>query len=164
MDRYRISFFFWCKSNNFASPWFVHVNVSAFSPASSGDAYSYVHEEQPAHEDVAVRLYSRRWRRWLPPKPRNMDSNRAGVDQDQEPEQEQPERFPGLLTPEESDNSSQIEVGEDPRDRQRLIFACVTAQSHVDGSSQHFSPSDLKLFSSGRRCRRPTTDLLRVPG
>lgn len=67
---------------------------------------------QAGLEDVAVdvELYSHRWRRWLPPKPRNMDSNRASLEQDQEPEQEEPERFPGLLTPEETDNSSQIEV------------------------------------------------------
>lgn len=59
--------------------------------------------------DVAP--YGRRWRRWLPPKPRNMDSNRASQEQDQGPEREEPEGFPGLLSAEETDNSSQTEVG-----------------------------------------------------
>ncbi|KAM7369812.1 hypothetical protein PAMP_011103 [Pampus punctatissimus] len=74
-----------------------------------GVSYSYVQGQ--AEEDVAVdvKLYSQRWRRWLPPKPRNMDSNRASQEQDQEPEQEEPEGFPGLLSAEETDNSSQIE-------------------------------------------------------
>lgn len=58
-----------------------------------------------------VKLYSHRWRRWLPPKPRNMDSNRASQEQDQEPEQVEPEGLPGLLSAEDTDNSSQIEVG-----------------------------------------------------
>lgn len=65
---------------------------------------------------VDVKLYSHRWRRWLPPKPRNMDSNRASQEQDQDPEQEEPEAFPGVLSAEETDNSSQIEVGVDSRD------------------------------------------------
>lgn len=64
---------------------------------------------QAGDEDTAVdtKLYSQRWRRWVPPKPRNMDSNRAS--QEQGPEE--PEGFPGLLSAEEADNSSQIEVG-----------------------------------------------------
>lgn len=67
--------------------------------------------QAPGDEDVAVdmKLYSHRWRRWLAPEPRNMDSNRASQDQDQEPEEE-PEGFPGVLSAEETDNSSQIEV------------------------------------------------------
>lgn len=80
--------------------------------------YSYV-QEQARDEDTAVdvKLYSHRWRRWLPPKPRNMDSNRASQEQDQEREQEEPEGFPGLVSAEEADNSSQIEVSNDPRTR-----------------------------------------------
>uniref|UniRef100_A0A7N6AW58 PSI domain-containing protein n=1 Tax=Anabas testudineus TaxID=64144 RepID=A0A7N6AW58_ANATE len=64
-------------------------------------------------EDTAVdtKLYSHRWRRWVPPKPRNMDSNRASQEQDQEPEE--PQGFPGLLSAEEADNSSQIEEDTD---------------------------------------------------
>lgn len=58
-------------------------------------------------EDTAVdlKLYSHRWRRWLPSKPRNMDSNRAS--QEQEPEAD---GFPGILSAEDTDNSSKIEV------------------------------------------------------
>ncbi len=69
---------------------------------------------QAGDEDAAVdvKLYSHRWRRWLPPKPRNMDSNRASQEQDQDPVQEEPEGFPGLLSAEDTDNSSQIEVGD----------------------------------------------------
>uniref|UniRef100_A0A8C6P6T3 Plexin domain containing 2b n=1 Tax=Nothobranchius furzeri TaxID=105023 RepID=A0A8C6P6T3_NOTFU len=60
---------------------------------------------------VDMKLYSHRWRRWLPPKPRNMDSNRASQEQDQDPDAEldEPNGFPGLLSTEETDNSSQIE-------------------------------------------------------
>ncbi|KAM8823181.1 plexin domain-containing protein 2 isoform 1-T1 [Spinachia spinachia] len=79
-------------------------------PASDGVSYSYVHG-RAGGEDAAVdvALYSRRWRRWLPPKPRNMDSNRASQEQDRE----EPEGFPGLLSAEETDNSSQIEEDTD---------------------------------------------------
>ena len=61
---------------------------------------------------VDVKLYSHRWKRWLSPEPRNMDSNRASPDQDLDPEEpEEPEGFPGLLSAEDTqDNSSQIEV------------------------------------------------------
>lgn len=81
---------------------------------SPGVSYSYV-EGQAADEDTAVdvKLHSHRWRRWLPPKPRNMDSNRASQEQDQDPVQEEPEGFPGLLSAEDTDNSSQIEVRDD---------------------------------------------------
>lgn len=70
---------------------------------------------QTGDEDAAVdvKLHGHRWRRWLPPKPRNMDSNRASQEQDQEPVQEEPEGFPGLLSAEDTDNSSQIEVGDE---------------------------------------------------
>lgn len=76
-----------------------------------GVSYSYV-LERDGDEGAAVdvRLYSHRWRRWLPPKPRNMDSNRASQEQEQEPEPEELEGFPGLLSAEDTDNSSQIEV------------------------------------------------------
>lgn len=75
-------------------------------------SYSHV-QGQAGDEDTAVdtKLYSHRWRRWVPPKPRNMDSNRASQEQDQEPEE--PQGFPGLLSAEEADNSSQIEVGDE---------------------------------------------------
>ncbi|XP_076017199.1 plexin domain-containing protein 2 isoform X2 [Genypterus blacodes] len=64
--------------------------------------------------DVDVKLYSHRWRRWLPPKPRDMDSNRASQEQDQEAaEQDEPEGFPGLMSAEDTDNSSQIEEDTD---------------------------------------------------
>ncbi|KAM3860521.1 plexin domain-containing protein 2 [Diretmus argenteus] len=80
-----------------------------------GVSYSYVQGQAPGEEDVAadVKLYSHRFRRWLSQEPRNMDSNRASQDQDQEPDQEQPEGFPGLLSAEETDNSSQIEEDTD---------------------------------------------------
>lgn len=75
-------------------------------------SYSHV-QGQVGDEDTAVdtKLYSHRWRRWVPPKPRNMDSNRASQEQDRDPEE--PEGFPGLLSAEEADNSSQVEVGDD---------------------------------------------------
>uniref|UniRef100_A0A7N6A1M0 PSI domain-containing protein n=1 Tax=Anabas testudineus TaxID=64144 RepID=A0A7N6A1M0_ANATE len=78
------------------------------------DKVSYSHVQgQAGDEDTAVdtKLYSHRWRRWVPPKPRNMDSNRASQEQDQEPEE--PQGFPGLLSAEEADNSSQIEEDTD---------------------------------------------------
>lgn len=70
---------------------------------------------QTGGEDAAVdtKLYSHRWRRWVPPKPRNMDSNRASQEQDQDAGQVDPEGVPGVLSTEEADNSSQIEVGGD---------------------------------------------------
>ncbi|XP_029313176.1 plexin domain-containing protein 2 isoform X1 [Cottoperca gobio] len=82
--------------------------------ASNGVSYSYI-QGQAGDEEAAVdvKLYSHRWRRWLPPKPRNMDSNRASQEQDQDPEQGEPEGFPGLLSAEETDNSSQIEQDTD---------------------------------------------------
>lgn len=88
--------------------------LTPFYSVSLGVPYSYV-QGQARDEDttIDVKLHSHRWRRWLPPKPRNMDSNRASQEQDQEPEQEEPEGFPGLLSAEEADNSSQIEVSKD---------------------------------------------------
>lgn len=79
-------------------------------PALNGVSCSYL-PGQSGDEDAAVdvRLYSHRWRRWLPPKPRNMDSNRASQEQDQDMEPEEPGGFPGLISAEETDNSSQIE-------------------------------------------------------
>ncbi|XP_014185804.1 plexin domain-containing protein 2, partial [Haplochromis burtoni] len=89
-------------------------NVQAEITASNGVPYSYVQEQARDEDtDVDVKLYSHRWRRWLPPKPRNMDSNRASQEQDQEREQEEPEGFPGLVSAEEADNSSQIEEDTD---------------------------------------------------
>lgn len=80
----------------------------------TGASYSYV-QGQTGDEDTAVdvSLYSHRWKRWLHPNPRNMDSNRASQEQDPEPSQEEPGGFPGLLSAEDTDNSSQIEVGDD---------------------------------------------------
>lgn len=74
-------------------------------------------EEQTGNKDTAVdvKLYSHRWRRWILPKPHTMDSNRASQEQDQQPDQEEPESFPGLLSAEERDNSSQIEVSVESR-------------------------------------------------
>ncbi|KAM6900292.1 plexin domain-containing protein 2 [Xenentodon cancila] len=83
---------------------------------SAGDGVSYSYVQGQAEDEgaaVDVKLYSHRWRRWLPPKPRNMDSNRASQEHDQEPEPEVPEGFPGLLSAEETDNSSQIEEDTD---------------------------------------------------
>ncbi|XP_038153856.1 plexin domain-containing protein 2 [Cyprinodon tularosa] len=78
--------------------------------AQIGDGVSYSYE-QDGEEGAAVdvRLYSHRWRRWLPPKPRNMDSNRASQEKEQEAEPGEPEGFPGLFSAEDTDNSSQIE-------------------------------------------------------
>lgn len=89
-------------------------NARAETSASHGVSYSYV-QGQAQDQDVAVdvRLYSHRWRRWLPPKPRNMDSNRASQEQDQDPAQVEPDGFPGLVSAEDTDNSSQIEEDTD---------------------------------------------------
>lgn len=76
-------------------------------PAQAGN------EEDAA---VDVSLYSHRWRRWLHPNPRSMDSNRASQEQDQVPPAEEPS-FPGLLSAEDTDNSSQIEVGGGRKDQ-----------------------------------------------
>lgn len=91
-------------------------------PLSPGVSYSHV-QGQTGDEDAAVdtKLYSHRWRRWQPPKPRNMDSNRASQEQDQEPEQGEPEGFPALLSAEDTDNSSQIEVGAGSRRDNRVL-------------------------------------------
>lgn len=89
-------------------------NAGAEPAARNGVSYTYVQtgdEEAAAAAAGDVKLLSHRWRRWLPPKPRNMDSNRAS--QEQEPEPEEPEGFPGLLSAEETDNSSQIEEDTD---------------------------------------------------
>lgn len=94
--------------------WCLLLLLTLCFPVSPGVSYSYL-QGQAGDEDAAVdvKLYSHRWRRWLPPKPRNMDSNRASQEQDQEPEREEPEGLPDLLSAEETDNSSQIEVGAD---------------------------------------------------
>lgn len=76
-----------------------------FSP---GVSFTYM-QDHKGEEDTAVdlKLYSHRWRRWLPQKQRNTDSNRASQEQDQELE---PDALPGPLTAEDTDNSSHIEV------------------------------------------------------
>ncbi|KAG7488509.1 hypothetical protein MATL_G00034820 [Megalops atlanticus] len=57
-----------------------------------------------------VKLYSSRWKRWLS-LPKSMDNNRASQDQDQDSSDS--DRLPGLLSDEDSDNSSQIEEDTD---------------------------------------------------
>ncbi|XP_028290687.1 plexin domain-containing protein 2-like [Gouania willdenowi] len=81
---------------------------------ANGVSYSYV-KGQAGDTEAApdVKLYSHRWRRWLPPKTHNMDSNRASQEQDQEPVREEPDSFPSFLSAEETDNSSQIEEDTD---------------------------------------------------
>lgn len=67
-------------------------------------------------EDTAVdlKLYAHRWRRWLPPKQRNTDSNRASHEQEQDQDLDQdPDALPGPLSAEDTDNSSHVEVGQD---------------------------------------------------
>lgn len=82
------------------------------SSVSPGVSYSYVPAQAGDEEDTAVdvSLYSHRWKRFLRPDPRSMDSNRASQEQEQLPPTEEP-GFPGLLSAEDTDNSSQIEVG-----------------------------------------------------
>ncbi|XP_017262039.1 plexin domain-containing protein 2 [Kryptolebias marmoratus] len=88
--------------------------VDAEIPAGDGVLYSYVQRQAgDASAAVEVKLFSHRWRRWLPPKPQNMDNNRASQEQDQDTEPEEPEGFPGLLSSEDTDNSSQIEEDTD---------------------------------------------------
>lgn len=78
---------------------------------SPGVSYSYVQGQAEAEDTVVdVKLYSHRWRRWTLLKPHNMDSNRASQEQGQESMPEESEGFPGLLSAEDTDNSSQIEV------------------------------------------------------
>lgn len=88
---------------------------------------SHAHAQGLPEEDVEVdvRLYSHRWKRWLSPEPRHTDSNRASQDQERDPDPEQdpeldpeldpglPDAFPGLLSAEDADNSSQIEEDTD---------------------------------------------------
>ncbi|TNN57943.1 hypothetical protein EYF80_031859 [Liparis tanakae] len=109
-------------------------------------SYSYV-QGQAGEEDAAVdvKLYGHRWRRWLPPTPRNMDSNRASQEQDQDPEQEEAEGFPGLLSAEETDNSSQIEVGAESLEV--FIYLLLRGRIIVDltseGPEQEMNPASL---------------------
>lgn len=78
---------------------------------SPGVSYSYVQGQAEAEDTVVdMKLHSHRWRRWTLLKPHNMDSNRASQEQGQESIPEEPEGFPGLLSAEDTDNSSQIEV------------------------------------------------------
>uniref|UniRef100_A0A8C9U6C3 Plexin domain containing 2b n=1 Tax=Scleropages formosus TaxID=113540 RepID=A0A8C9U6C3_SCLFO len=92
------------------------------STPASGVPYTYLHEPAQVEDSplVDVQLYSHRWRRGVPSL-KSMDSNRANQDQDegQDEDQEQgqdgtgSERLPGLLSEEDSDNSSQIEEDTD---------------------------------------------------
>lgn len=93
----------------------VHV-VFRLSPGAS---FTYMQDHQ-GNEETAVdlKLYSQRWRRWLPQKQRNTDSNRARQQQEQEPD-----ALPGPLSAEDTDNSSHIEVGQD--ERQIPFLLCV---------------------------------------
>ncbi|KAJ8376746.1 hypothetical protein SKAU_G00073260 [Synaphobranchus kaupii] len=79
-----------------------------------GGVYAHVggtpHSEESGPVDV--KLYSSRWRRWLS-LPKSMDNNRASQDQDSDSDSTDPDRFPGLLSDEDSDNSSQIEEDTD---------------------------------------------------
>ncbi|XP_061095988.1 plexin domain-containing protein 2-like [Conger conger] len=81
---------------------------------ANGGAYAHVGGTSLSDESspVEVRLYSGRWRRWLS-LPKSMDNNRASQEQDQDPDSTDPDRFPGLLSDEDSDNSSQIEEDTD---------------------------------------------------
>ena len=107
-----------------------------------------------ADKDVAVdvKLYSHRWRRWLSPEPRNMDSNRASQDQDQDqdPEPDQdldlPDAFPGLLSTQETDNSSQIEVGYTLAHRLTVIQREIYLRS-VDYFRTYLRSTDLSRTS-----------------
>lgn len=83
-------------------------------------------------EDTAVdvSLYGHRWRRFLHPNPRSMDSNRASQEQEQEQEQPEEPGFPGLLSAEETDNSSQIEVGGARRALPMMIAVVVFMVGH----------------------------------
>ncbi|XP_064188905.1 plexin domain-containing protein 2 isoform X1 [Anguilla rostrata] len=79
---------------------------------ANGGLYSHVGGTPPSEESdpVEVKLSSGRWRRWLS-LPKSTDSNRAS--QDQESDSTDPDRFPGLLSDEDNDNSSQIEEDTD---------------------------------------------------
>lgn len=78
---------------------------------SLGVSFKYT-QDHKGEEDTAVdlKLYSHRWRRWLPQKQHSTDSNRASQEQDQDQELE-PDALPGPLSAEDTDNSSHIEVG-----------------------------------------------------
>uniref|UniRef100_A0A8C7XFS0 Plexin domain containing 2b n=1 Tax=Oryzias sinensis TaxID=183150 RepID=A0A8C7XFS0_9TELE len=94
-----------CFSQSFP---LIFLNEPHISCVSSEVAPLYV-LEQAGDEDAAAKVFNHRWRRWVTPKPRNMNSNRASQMQDPEPDLEEPDGFPGLLSAEETDNSSQIE-------------------------------------------------------
>lgn len=82
------------------------VDIHVLLLLSPGVSFTYM-QDHHGDEDTAVdlKLYSHRWRRWIPQKQRNTDSNRAS--QEQEPE---PDALPGPLSAEDTDNSSHIEV------------------------------------------------------
>ncbi|XP_011606290.1 plexin domain-containing protein 2 isoform X2 [Takifugu rubripes] len=86
-------------------------NVHAEIATSYGVSFKYTQDHE-GEEDTAVdlKLYSHRWRRWLPQKQHSTDSNRASQEQDQELE---PDALPGPLSAEDTDNSSHIEEDTD---------------------------------------------------
>lgn len=86
-----------------------NLNINACFCISLGVSFRYTQDPE-GEEDTAVdlKLYSHRWRRWLPQKQHSTDSNRASQEQDQELD---PDALPGPLSAEDTDNSSHIEVG-----------------------------------------------------
>ncbi|XP_068438311.1 plexin domain-containing protein 2 isoform X1 [Clinocottus analis] len=123
-------------------------------PASDGVSYSYV-QGQAGDEDAAVdvKLYSHRWRRWLPPKPRNMDSNRASQEQDQDPELEEPDGFPSLLSSDEkieedtdhnyytskTYNPSDLWVDTDQMDKDKVKIHGILSNTHRQAARVNLS-------------------------
>lgn len=90
------------------------IGVHASLLLSPGVSFTYMDHHGDEDTAVDLTLYSHRWRRWLPQKQRNTDSNRASQEQEPEPELE-PDALPGPLSAEDTDNSSHIEVGQDSR-------------------------------------------------
>lgn len=77
---------------------------------SPGVSFTYMQDHHgDEHTAVDLKLYSHRWRRWLPQKQPHTDSNRASQEQEPEPEPDAP---PETLSAEDTDNSSHIEVGQ----------------------------------------------------
>ncbi|CAL8292297.1 unnamed protein product [Lota lota] len=99
-----------------------NVLLAPSDPPVHGVSYGYV--QGLPEEEVAVRFSTSRWRRSLEPQPRSLDPDQD-PDQDPDPDhgdqdhqdpadQEQDEQgVPGLLSPEQPDNSSQIQEDTD---------------------------------------------------
>ncbi|XP_061877605.1 plexin domain-containing protein 2 isoform X2 [Entelurus aequoreus] len=77
---------------------------------NAGVPYSHGQGGQALDVLVDMKTYAQRWRRWLPNSARSMDTNRASQEEE---EDEEEDGFPGLMSTEDADNSSQVEEDTD---------------------------------------------------